>query len=537
MANGDLKLLSSADSARVQDALRRGASRRDVLGMLMGGGMALASAGSVFGAMRQARADAPVKGGRIRVAGTSISTADTVDPAKQASSGDYSRCNMFYNGLFSLDSSLTPQPALAESFREDGAKVWTFTLRKGVTFHDGKALTADDVVYSYTRHKDPAVGSKAKALADQMAEVKATGPLEVQVTLVAPNADLPVILGTFHFLIVKDGTTDFTMANGTGPYKCKEFTPGVRTVGVRNENYWKPGKPYLDEIEFVGIQDEQARVNALLSGDVHLTAGMNPRSVKRIENTPGYGIFETKSGYYTDLVMRMDSAPANNPDFVLAMKYMSDREQMRTAILRGHAIVGNDQPIDPSNRFYFPDLPQRPFDLDKAKYHFAKSEVGGSAIPLYCAPAAEYSVDMAQLLQQTGQKIGLNLDVKKVPNDGYWTNHWMKHPMGYGAVNPRPSADILLTLFFKSDAAWNESAWKNPKFDQLLVAARTETDEAKRKAMYADMQTMIHEESGIGIPMFLNLLDGYSTKLKGLQSIPLGSMMGYNFAENVWLES
>lgn len=113
----------------------------------------------------------------------------------------------------------------------------------------------------------------------------------------------------------------------------------------------------------------------------------------------------------------------------------------------------------------------------------------------------------------------------------------MKHPVGFGAVNPRPSADILLTLFFKSDAAWNESAWKNPKFDQLLVAARMETDEAKRKQMYADMQTMIHDESGIGIPLFLNLLDGHTAKLKGLGAIPLGSLMGYNFAENVWLEA
>lgn len=248
-------------------------------------------------------------------------------------------------------------------------------------------------------------------------------------------------------------------------------------------------------------------------------------------------MFETKSGYYTDVVMRMDEAPGSNPDFVLAMKYMTDREQMRTAILRGHAVVGNDQPIDPTNRFFFAGLPQRPYDLDKAKFHFQKSGVGSATVPIVCSAAAENSVDMALLLQQAGQKIGLNLDVRRVPADGYWSNHWMKHPVGFGAVNPRPSADILLTLFFKSDAAWNESAWKNPKFDQLLVAARMETDEAKRKQMYADMQTMIHDESGIGIPLFLNLLDGHTAKLKGLGAIPLGSLMGYNFAENVWLEA
>jgi peptide/nickel transport system substrate-binding protein len=124
-----------------------------------------------------------------------------------------------------------------------------------------------------------------------------------------------------------------------------------------------------------------------------------------------------------------------------------------------------------------------------------------------------------------------------MPADGYWSNHWMKHPLGFGNVNPRPSADILFTLFFKSDAPWNEAAWKNEKFDQLLVAARSETDEAKRRQMYADMQVMVNEQGGIGIPMFLSLLDAHTTKLKGLTAIPLGGMMGYNFGEHLWLEA
>ena len=532
-----LHRLSRADTAAVEAAMRHGAGRRDVLAMLTGGGLALAAAGGVLGAASRALAETPKRGGRIRVAGSATSTSDTLDPAKQSNATDYSRGNMFYNGLFDLDASLAPQPALAESTRNDGAKVWTFTLRKGVTFHDGSPLAAEDVVYSLARHKDPAIGSKAKSLADPMAEIRATGPNEVQVTLSAPNADLPVVLGTFHFKIIKAGTTDFTTANGTGPFRCKEFTPGVRSIAVRNPDYWRPGQPYLDEIEFVGIGDEQARVNALLSGDVHLTSAINPRSVRRIQQTEGYGVFETKSGYYTDLVVRLNEAPGNNPDFVMAMKLLCDREQMRSAILRGHAVVGNDQPIDPSNRFYFAGLPQRVFDLDKARFHFRKSGVGTAAVPIYCAAAAEHSVDMSLLMQQTAQKIGLTLDVKQVPNDGYWSNHWMKHAVGFGAVNPRPSADILFTLFFQSEAAWNESAWKDPRFDQLLLAARMETDEAKRKAMYADMQTLVHEHSGIGIPLFLNLIDAHTTKLKGLAPVPLGGLMGYGFADKVWLDA
>ena len=530
------QLVGPSESLRVMNSLKRGATRRDVLAMLTACGMQATVAGSIASLATSAHAQTPKRGGRIRVAGATASANDTLDPAKQSNQTDYSRCNMLYNGLTSLDASLSPQPALAESFNTQDAKTWVFTLRKGVVFHDGKALSPADVVFSLMRHKDPATASKAKVLAEQIDTVRASGPNEVTIVLSAPNADLPVILGTSHFQIVKEGTTDFSAGIGTGPYKLKEFKPGVRSVHVRNEAYWKPGKPYLDEIEFVGIGDENARVNALLSGGIDLVGVINPRSVARVKGTPGFAIMTTQSGQYSDLILRKDVGPGMNPDFVLAMNHLFDRDQMKKTIALDHAVVGNDQPIDPTNRFFFKDLPQRPFDLDKAKFHLQKSGVTGK-IPVVTSPAAMYSVEIALLMQQTGQRIGLDLDVKRMPADGYWSNHWLNSPVGFGNVNPRPNADTILTQFFKSDAAWNESRWKSAQFDQLLLAARSEIDLAKRKQMYADMQTMIHNEAGIGIPMFLASIDGHSTKLKGLSPIPVGGLMGYMFAENVWLDA
>ncbi|HSI57322.1 MAG TPA: ABC transporter substrate-binding protein [Ideonella sp.] len=532
-------LIGPQESERVMQALRHGASRRDVLALLTAGGMQATLAGSLATLATGSFAQAPMpkRGGRIRVAGATAAITDTLDPAKQSNQTDYARCTMFYSGLTSLDGRLAPQMALAEEIGNEKATLWTIKLRKGVQFHDGKPLTPADVVFSLMRHKDPATASKAKALADQIESVKASGPNEVQIKLVAPNADLPVILGTFHFYIVQDGTTDFSKGMGTGPFKCKEFKPGVRSIAVRNDNYWKPGKPYLDEIEFVGISDEPARVNALLSGDLDLVAAVNPRSTQRIAQTPGYAVFTTQSGQYTDLVMRRDAGPGSNPDFVLAMKHLADREQMKRTIALGHAVVANDQPIDPTNRFHFAGLPQRPFDPEKARFHLKKANLGSAPVPIVTSPAALYSVEMALMLQQAGQKIGLNLDVKRMPADGYWSNHWMKSPVGFGNINPRPSADTLFTQFFKSDAAWNESGWKSEQFDQLLVAARAETDEAKRRQMYADMQVLVHNQGGVGIPLFLASLDGHSKKLKGLSQIPLGGLMGYSFGEYVWLDA
>ncbi|MEX3670721.1 ABC transporter substrate-binding protein [Paraburkholderia phenoliruptrix] len=523
---------------RLEQLTAKGASRRDVLRAMAAAGMMSMTGTGLLAASGAALAQArPKQGGKIRVATQSASAADTLDPAKGALSTDYVRCNMFYNGLTELDSHLGAKMALAESIDTKDATVWIVKLRSGVQFHDGKSLAPADVVYSIMRHKDPATASKAKTIADQVKEVKATGPNEVTITLEGANADLPVILATSHFLIIKDGTSDFKTAVGTGPYKLKEFSPGVRTVGVRNDKYWKPGMPYLDEIELIGIGDESARVNALLSGDVQLINGLTPNSAERLKTAPGFKVLETKTGGYTDLIVRDEGGITGNDDFRRGMMYLLDREQIRRSVFRGYGAIGNDQPIDPTNKYYLAGLPQRAFDPDKAKFYFQKAKLGSTPLQVYASPAADGSVEMAMLLQQAAPRAGLNLQVSRVPADGFWSNHWMKHPLGFGNINARPSADVLFTQFFKSDAPWNEANWKNPKFDQMLVAARGEPDDAKRKKIYGDMQVLVHENGGIGIPLFHSSLDGYTSKLKGLGSIPLAGLMGFAFAENVWLEA
>ena len=516
----------------------KGASRRGVLRAMAAAGMMSVTGAGLLTASGEAFAQAkPKQGGKIRVATQSASAADTLDPAKGALGTDYVRGFMFYNCLTELDSHLGAKMALATALETTDATVWVVKLRPGVQFHDGKSLAPADVVYSIMRHKDPATASKAKTLADQIKEVKATGPNEVTITLEGPNADLPVILATSHFQIIKDGTKDFKTAVGTGPFKVKEFSPGVRTVGVKNEKYWKPGLPHLDEVELIGIGDESARVNALLSGDVQLINAVSPRSTTQIKSAGGFSVLETKTGLYTDLVVRDEGGITGNDDFRRGMMYLQDREQMRRAIFQGYGAIGNDQPIDPTNKYYLAGLPQRAFDPDKAKFHFQKAKVGSAPIQIFASPAAEGSVEMAMFLQQVAPQAGLNLQVSRVPSDGYWSNHWMKHPLGFGNVNARPSADVIFTQFFKSDAPWNEANWKSPKFDQMLLAARGEPDDAKRKKIYGDMQVLVHENGGVGIPLFQSSLDAYTTKLKGLGSIPLAGLMGFMFAENVWLDA
>lgn len=523
-------------------------TRRQALaaaGLLATSGLGLAACegrSSADGAGRAVRpaakapAGPPRRGGRIRVATISSSTADTLDPARGSLSTDYARHFMLYSGLTEFDPHLTPLPALAESIETTDRLNWNIRLRSGVEFHDGSSLTADDVVFSLMRHKDPAVASKVKSVADQISEARAVGPLEVSVRLSGANADLPSILATSHFLIIKAGTTDFRSAVGCGPFRLQTFSPGVRTVVVRNPNYWKPGRPYLDAIELIGIPDEVSRVNALLSGDVHLINSVNPISSRRIQATGRHALLETASSSYTDLIARLDDLPTGRPEFVLAMKHLLDRELIRKALFRGYATVGNDQPLPPGHRYYYPGLPQRTYDPEKARFLLNRAGLLDVRLPIYASPAAGGSVDMASLLQDSAARIGLRLSVARMPSDGYWSTHWMKHPLTFGNTNTRPTADLIFSIFFKSDAVANESGWKDPRFDQLLVTARGEADEAKRRQMYADMQTLVHDGSGVAIPVFITNLDGYDSRIRGLVPVPLGGLMGFAFAEHVWWE-
>ncbi|WP_188910195.1 ABC transporter substrate-binding protein [Aureimonas endophytica] len=535
LSDSAFEALPSGDRHFVLDALRRGAQRRDILKLLGLAGMSAALGGSVLSGATRAFAAEPKKGGSIRVASYAASSADMLDPAKSSNASDYVRCNFLYNGLTRIDETGAPVPELAETVETKDAKTWIFKLRKGVTFHDGKALTAEDVVFSLKRHLDPAVGSKGAKLAAQMAEISGSGQ-EVTIALTGPNADFPAILGTSQFLIVPKGTEDFSKGIGTGPFKLAEFQPGVRTLVTRNDNYWRNGGPHLDQIEFFGLADEQARVNALMSGDVQLASTINPRSLNVLEGSGGFEVLQTSAGNYTNLILRLDDGPGKNPDFVLGMKYLMNRDLIRSAIYRGYAEIANDQPIPASNRFHA-DLPQRPFDLDKAKFHFGKAGVLGQTIPVVASPAADNSVEIATLMQQEAKKIGLTLDIQRVPSDGYWSNYWMKAPVGFGNINPRPTADLLLSLFYLSNADWNESRWKNERFDQLVVGARAETDEAKRRQMYHDAQALIQEESGVIIPTFISNIDVHAKTLKGLKPMPTGPLMGYAFGEHVWLDA
>lgn len=536
---GDIafKDLTAHDREVVRTALKSGASRREVMGWLLASGATIAAAGSIVTAASEALAMTPKKGGKVRMAWDLHGPSDTLDPILQTSTADYSRCRLTYNSLTRPQPDLSVTPELAESWEaNDDVTVWTFKLRRDVTWHDGSKFTADDVVYALNRHVGPDTKSKAKALSGSIKEWKKVDDYTVQAILSQPNGEIPQVLATFHFKICKNGATDFSLPIGTGPYKIKEFLPGVRSVHVRNDDYWGEGGPYVEEIEIFGITDTVARTNALLSGDVQVVGNLDVKAIPQVEAQSGVDVFTVPSGAYLTICCMMDKDPGRNLDFVLGLKYLQRRDRVLQVIQKGNGDIGRDHPIGPAYGVdHCADVAIRPYDPDKAKFHLTKSGVTTATIDV--AEVGPGLTDQCLLLQRECAKIGFDLKINKVPNDGYWGAIWLKTPIHVVSWNMRPTANIMMSLAYHSEAPWNETRWKNERFDSLLVAARAELDPAKKKEMNCELQTLVSEKSGSLIAAHRSYIDGIASNIKGVPKVPLGGFGGSEFGEFFWIDS
>lgn len=536
---GDIQFneLNHHDRSVVETALRSGASRREVMGWLLAGGATVMAAGSVVTAASNAIAATPKRGGQIRFGWDLHGPNDTMDPALFTSSIDYARGRLTYSSLTRLQEDLTVAPEVATEWEaNDDATEWVFTIRTDIEWHDGSKLTADDVVYSMRRHIGSDSVSKANSLVASVTAWDKVSDNQVKATLSSPNAELPIVLGTFHFKIVKDGTTDFQTAIGSGPFKLKEFAPGVRSVHVRNENYWGDGGPYVDEVEVFGITDNVARTNALISGDVQMIGNLDTKAIGQVEAADGVDVFSVASGAYMNLNFRVDQTPGNNPDFVRAMQLLMRRDRILQVVQKGQGSLGNDHPIGPAyGASHYKELEQRAFDPDMAKSLIAKSGVTKAQVDV--AEVGPGLTDICLMLQRECAKIGFNLTVNKVPNDGYWGTVWMKSPLHVVSWNMRPTANIMMTLAYKGDANWNETGWQNERFDKILVEQRGELDPAKSYEMGGELQRLIHEKSGSVIATHRSYIDGVASNIKGLPRVPLATFGGCEWPEYIWIDA
>ena len=524
------------DIRKLQQMRRDGQlGRRDFLAAMSALGVSAAAA-SGFLTSARAIAATPKKGGTARFASNLHGPDDQMDPIVFTSAIDYTRGRATYNGLIQIRDNMALAPELAEEWSPNqDATEFTFKIRKGVEFHDGSPLTADDVVWSMNRHLGEDSPSTAKPFFAAVKEWKKVDSHTVKVILSSPDSDLPVKLGEKQCKVVKMGTEDFKLGNGTGPYRLESFEAGVRSTHVRNANYWRDGGNF-DALELTAITDPVARVNALIAGDMDLIASVDAKGVRLIEQAEGVHVNSTPSGRYGGICCLKNTPPGENDDFVMGLRYIQDRERIVRSILKGHGTVGNDHPISVA---YGPDhcseLPQREYDPDRAKFHLDKS--GYTSAELYVAPVITGIEEVCLLMQANLRKIGFDLGIKKVPTDGYWGSVWMKEPLNVVSWNMRPTANAMLAIQFAPGGKWNDTFWDNERFGDLLKMQLAETDPGKRHEMLCEMQSLVYTGSGMVIPAHVNDLDGVSDRIHGIPNIPLGALGAYEWVEFAWMEA
>ena len=526
--------LTTSDQDFLKKAIGHGMTRREAIRWMAAAGLTATTAGTLFTSAQEVLAQTPKKGGSVRFAADLHGPDNTLDPILFTSTIDYTRGRAMYNSLTQFRDGIEPVGDLAEEFSANAtATEWTFKLYKNVKFHDGTPCTADDVIYSMNRHKGEASKSVVKTLVENVKEWKKVDSHTVTAVLDGPDVGFLSIMGMFQFKIVKKDENNFLQPVGTGPYKMVEFQAGVRSVSVRNDDYFREGGNF-DQIEIFGITDSVARVNALLSGDIQLMQALDPKAIRQVESNPNTVVSSFSGGAYFGICCLLNTAPGNNPDFVQMMKLLPKRERILKSILKGQGSLGNDQPI---NIAYGADhctsIPQTEHDADKAKFHMKKS--GITSAELYVSEVAPGITDACLMIQREAAKIGFELQIKKVPNDGYWGAVWLKEPLNVVSWNMRPTAHAMLNIAFAPDAPWNDTYWKNERFGKLLNEARGVTDRKKRYEMYCEMENLVRDGSGMVIPIHRNYVDATRTNIKGIPNVPLGVLGGCEWPEFAWL--
>jgi len=443
------------------------------------------------------------------------------------------------NGLIEIDENNKATPELLESWSAlPGAQEWTFKVRQGVTFHNGKAMTAEDIIYSINLHRGDQSRSAIKTQLASITELKKSGDNEITLKLDSGNADLPYLLADYHLVVVPDGFTDWKHPIGTGGFVFDQYQPGVRSYFKRNPNYWKPDRAFVDAVEVLVINDATARTNALISGQVHAINRVDFKTVDFLKRSPALNIVRSSGGQHFTFLMDCRVAPFNNNDVRMAIKYGIDREKLLATVLRGYGTLGNDHPIPKTDRFFNKALPQRAYDADKAKFYLKKAGLSSLPVELSSSDAAfAGALDAAALFQGQAAQAGIQVSIKRQPADSYWDDVWMKAPFSMGYWGGRPTADQMFSTAWQSTAKWNDTHWKNEKFDSLLIQARSLLDEQKRAEIYGELQQIASDDGGAMIPLFGDYLDAASKKVGGVKPHPMFNFMGGRLAERVWLES
>lgn len=491
-----------------------------------------------------AMASTPKHGGRVRIAFGHGSSTDSLDPATFQNDYTINLCYGHHNHLVEVTREAELIPELAEEWHTDDAQKWVLKIRRGVEFHNGKEVKADDVIASLQHHMGEDAVSAARSLLDPVVEMRKDDDYTVVIQLESANADFMYILSDYHLAIkpaVNNGAIDPEDGIGAGPYRIESFEPGQVTHLKRFENYWKEGLPYFDEVETRVVHDQSSRTNALMTDELDIIDRVDLGTADRLGAMDGLEVDSVQGFQHYTFAMRTDTDPLTDRHIRLALKYAVDREQLVNTILRGFGEVGNDHPISRNNRFFAEDLEQREYDPDRARYHLEQAGVDNLQVELSVANAAfPGAVSAGELYRETASLAGIDLVVNRVPDDGYWSDVWMNDPFCAVYWGGRASEDWMFSTTYISGADWNDTFWENDRFDQLIREARAIVDDDdKRHEMYAEAQRLVRDDGGVVLPMWADFVFGRRSRIRHEgedQLSGIWNMDGHKWWERWWMD-
>ena len=505
-------------------------NRREVLA-----GLGALTAGGLASAAEGATPEAPRNGGALRLVLAGASTRDSLDPRTWDNSVMIVLARGLYNGLIELGEDGRAKPELALGWEpRNGAREWAFSLRKGVHFASGREFNADDAIYSLNLHRGDGRSNGRVALA-AVVEMRKIDARQIVVSLNAPDADFPLALTDPRLVMVPDGFRDWRQPQGTGAFRLDAFEPGVRALLRKNPDFWKDGRGHVESAEINVISDANARLASLKSGQSDIMNRLDPRLASGLEKSPTLKIVRATGGAHFVAAMATEAAPLDSPDLRAALKYAVDRDALVKTLFNGYGARGADHPVPPGDPYFNSELPPRRHDPDRAAAALRKAGFGG-ALRLEACEGSRAS-DFARACAGPCAASGVKVDAHASPSDRFWEQIWLKAPFVANEWAGRSSALEHLMLVYGSAGPLNETRWSNERFDKLIAQARMETDEARRKPLMWEMQTLLANDGGAVIPVFRDWLDARQDRVGGLLPHSGGELANGYVLERAWLRA
>jgi peptide/nickel transport system substrate-binding protein len=483
----------------------------------------------------------PKKGGTLKLGMVTSGASETVDVRKVTVNVDIIRCSALYDGLcFVGPVGGSVVPGLATHWESNArGDVWTFTLRQGVEWHNGKSLTAEDVVYTVRKSwlAEEAVFSPVLSKLIDVANVKASGPNTVVITLKRPIAQFPTLCAVQNCYIVQDGFTDWNNPIGTGAFKFSSFTAGQTSTFVANANYWR-GAPHVDALIIdSSYAQDQTRFNAFRAMDIDIMPLMPPvlaRSAAasgscHLGNQPGPG--------WMGPLFRVDVAPFKDVAVRKAVKLSLDRKAIVRGVFAGYGVEGND--CCGYTDQYFADSLKSTYDPDQAKSILKKAGIGPLDLEITTAAVTDQFNPMATLFAHQARKAGINIKLNQLDPALYYTaaGGYQTRPMSMEIwTNAANSLTVFYLSFLVSGAPFTETYWGNASSDKVIYDAIGEVDEKRAAEKWFKVQQLQHEDGGVLNVINYNWLDGYQANVRGVKTTSAGSCDNFDFSK-AWFEA